>query len=455
MITEIGIGAIFAGIAKSMLTNKKKSEVQKTWNLTMQRMGLENQLLKIIPTKFGFEAIISLPHGDSPKDFIGKKDKLEASFGCYVELEWLRFKHCYYGRFVQFPFTNFVPFQPVETQPYEMYVGTTYSCRDIISDLKIHPHILICGTTGVGKTTQLFICLSNLIANFHGTDKVHVYLAQFSFKQDLLFFKNIPMVKYYAHKWEDGVKLYQYIASEVSRRNDMFTKIPFCKDVFVYNQRVPKNKRLPIVYLFTDEYSLYAPKSTDDVATIAFKAHCQACLDRIATESRSAGIYLVCGLQRPDKESMPPPFKTLLCTRIAYAQVNDASSLVAIDNTSATDLEYREAICKLGNKDYKYKSFYYDDDMVEAFVKKYETEDTSHIKNLDHYNNLVESIRKQAIAQAQKSKSKKYKQIEEIVQEVPLIKEVETANDEVAVVKENVIKLPSKGGVIEDVDAKR
>lgn len=389
-----------------------EKKIKERWKTAMVYAGIKNkseeqqtfELLKVIKKQYGYDCLVSIPYGLSYEELEKIKPIIQTNLQCYgITMEWKVDSGCAYVRLITVPFDEKAPFEPVKVNPWELYISSTEYYKDIITDLRIHPHVLVSGATGSGKSVLIFMLILNTIVN-HTPNDVNIYLSQVSDKKDLRIFDNLPHVKYFANDLEKSAKMLIYLTAEMKKRNELINQYKNVNNLYEYNQRFPKDK-LPYIYLFTDEFAFYMPDDLDSDEEVNYKLACLTCYNRLAKEARSTGIYIITGLQRPDKESMPPIFKSLLCTRVAFPQNNTASSLVVIDDGEAVNLNPREAIVLMGNKREKVKTPYLDMDMIESYLADYANDNSNYI-NVDHIEvpNRVNEYRKQ---QQQKSKNKK------------------------------------------------
>jgi S-DNA-T family DNA segregation ATPase FtsK/SpoIIIE len=283
-------------------------EVKHRWDLAMIGAGIKNkggleespELLKIIKKQYGYDCIVSIPNGFSHEEFDKHKEVIKTNMRCVdINMEWVKTGGSMYMRLITIPIDDSKYYEPVQTAPHEMYVGTTQYYKDIISSMGIYPHILVSGATGTGKSVFLFMLLLHILAN-HDENTANIYLAQISDKKDLRLFQDAKQVKYYADNFGNATKMYAYIVAEMVKRNNLINKYYDVNNIGEYNKKFPKAS-FPYIYVFADEFSFYAESARDDDETTFYKTACNDFIDRIVKQGRSAGIFLVVGLQRPDK----------------------------------------------------------------------------------------------------------------------------------------------------------
>jgi S-DNA-T family DNA segregation ATPase FtsK/SpoIIIE len=428
--TAIGMLSIALGGLNMFEKKNDTKELVNKWNNIMLNCGNKNEnemgqrfeLLKVIPKHYGFDCIVSIPDGKSFEELEQLKPIIQANLRCInVIFDWKKSQGCIYARLITVPFDMDKEYEPVKAKPYEIYLGGTDYYKDVISDMRLHPHILISGVNGSGKSVLMFIMLLNLIISNKQED-VSIYLLQLGDKQDLRVFGKCNQVKYYGRTLEDAVKVLAHLFDEMSRRNKLINEHITVNNIYEYNKKFPYNK-MNYIYVFADEFSLYMEDDLDTPQESFLKNKCQSYLKSLIKLARSAGIYVVTGLQRPDKENMLPIFKSQLNTRIAFRQNNGASSLVVVDNYDALDLENRECITLFGGERNKVITPYCSMELIQRYIAEYEDEETNYV-DLSKYNHIIAESKKAKKENKENKKPKKENDNKSNVRELPLNNDV-------------------------------
>ena len=259
-------------------------------------------------------------------------------------------------------------FEPIKTEgPWELYFGETYFGEDLTADLREYPHVLVAGSTGTGKSRCLFISLANML---YWYDDVELYLAQVSDKKDLQKFAHYRQTKYFAQNLQTADRMIQQLLEEQKNRNKLLNQYGM-NNIDEYNKRFKDNK-LNYIYLAIDEFASLMPgdKDTDPYYTI--KKRIIYNLNELARQARSAGIFIITSLQRPDKTNLDPNLKNLFNIKVAFRANNIASSKVLTDDDSAFNLPNREALF-MGSFQKTLKTPYVDDHIIKTLLEsKYE-----------------------------------------------------------------------------------
>jgi S-DNA-T family DNA segregation ATPase FtsK/SpoIIIE len=150
MITEF---AIATGIVYGFNYFKNPAtKIKKDFNRVMSNNNLDYKIIKILDKNYGHSLIINLGYNGYEK-LEGTKDMLETSLGYMVYIEQNKNLKTATIDMIR-PISN-IKFEPVKIQPYELYIGKSFTQRTIISNMNKFPHALVSGQTGCGKTEEM------------------------------------------------------------------------------------------------------------------------------------------------------------------------------------------------------------------------------------------------------------------------------------------------------------
>jgi S-DNA-T family DNA segregation ATPase FtsK/SpoIIIE len=373
MLELAGIGACIFMIDK--LWDKDRRAVKRKWRQIMRGVGAKNkmeqtyEILKIIQKQYGFDMLISLPKGLSYEELEKLIPKIETGLGCVSEMEWKRFKNCAYLKTAMTEYDEKKKFQPVPTAgPWEMYFGETYFLEQLKADMRDYPHVLYAGSTGTGKTRGIFIAVTNLL---YWYDDVELYLAQVSDKKDLQKFAHYKQTQYFAQNLQTTDQLLKHLLQEQQRRNKLLNQYDM-NNIDEYNKRF-KDNPIKYSYLVFDEAASLMPGDSKDVdPNYTIKKRIIFNLNELQRQARSAGMFIVSSLQRPDKNNLDPNTKNLFNIKVAFRANNIASSKVLTDDDSVYNLPNREALF-MGSTQKTLKTPYIDDVLIRQLLQdKYE-----------------------------------------------------------------------------------
>lgn len=352
-----------------------EDQIKEKWSNLMLATGIKAKgdegatyyISKVIKRVYGNDIIVVIPDGMTYSTLETIQEEIKICFKCSeISMDFKRKSCTAYIRLVSKPIAQDYPFQPVKVQPWELYLGTTKYYKDIIVDMTIYPHVLIAGTTGSGKSLYAVQGLINLLSN-HSSDILNVYITEISAKDDYKAFRKCPHIKGYARNLADTTKMLKYLLEEMNKRNDLFNQYEDINNIIDYNKAFPL-KALPFVYLLSDEYHLYMEDDSDTDQDDYYKKQCQAYLKELAKLCRNTGIYIIASLQRPDRESMPPIFKSNLNVIVAFKQRNGASALTILDSYKPMELKQREAIVDFGGDQFNIYSLYINNYMIKRYL---------------------------------------------------------------------------------------
>jgi S-DNA-T family DNA segregation ATPase FtsK/SpoIIIE len=371
------IALAFGGIymAADYIINFETYRIKSKFTEVMKGAGVKNkqeqmfETLKTIKTKYGFDMIISLPKGLSYEKLEKLIPEIETGLGCVIEIEWKRFKNCAYLKAANEEYDEKKKFKPVPTAgPWEMYFGETYFLEELKADMRDMPHVLYAGSTGTGKTRGIFIAITNLL---YWYDDVELYLAQVSDKKDLQKFAHYKQTQYFAQNLQTTDQLLKHLLQEQQRRNKLLNQYDF-NNIDEYNKRF-KDSPLKYIYLVFDEAASLMPGDSKDVdPNYTIKKRIIFNLNELQRQARSAGMFIVSSLQRPDKNNLDPNTKNLFNIKVAFRANNIASSKVLTDDDSVYNLPNREALF-MSSIQKTLKTPYIDDALIrELLQSKYE-----------------------------------------------------------------------------------
>ena len=166
-------------------------------------------------------------------------------------------------------------------------------------DLSVMAHVLICGSTGSGKTYQILMLIH-----------------QFLLKSYSVYILNMKGGADYPRYWREVrchlstdldtiLETLTHLCGMRAYRQQRFDEIgDRCKDIKDYNRLNPLD-RMNRVAVVCDELAEMTDQTGEDKATKEKKAAIIRCLTELARMGRNVGITLVCSLQRADTEGIP------------------------------------------------------------------------------------------------------------------------------------------------------
>ena len=176
-------------------------------------------------------------------------------------------------------------------------------------------------------------------------------------------YKKCKSVVKYTKDKDEAWDFIKELIQECDRRSDLFEKVN-AKNLSDYNKRVSKDKQLNRIVL-----------AIDDAVRLISNGNLQKDLAELGFLCRSAGITVLCNIQRPSAKLMSPDFKASLTNVIGFKAVNGSNSKIICDDTCLSKLNGRghgilfNDECENGK--IEFKGFYLSDKDMEDYLNKY------------------------------------------------------------------------------------
>ncbi len=195
----------------------------------------------------------------------------------------------------------------------------------IIEDLKQKVHFLIGGTTGSGKTNHShnLIC-SSLLMN------KNISMVIIDIKNDLNMYKEIDNVLW-INEINKIVELTELLIIDLKKRSNLFSTVPFCKDIETYNNKTGDN--IPYIVLFVEEIAEIQSQASKEQWKII-----EGNFESIAQLSRSLGYRVIFSTQKPNVDIISTIIKGNCPTRLCFKVLNKIESNVILDNGNGSKI---------------------------------------------------------------------------------------------------------------------
>ncbi|MDF9530623.1 FtsK/SpoIIIE domain-containing protein [Bacillus cereus] len=210
---------------------------------------------------------------------------------------------------------------PIKNEKLPVVCGVNKFNQYTIYDMVEHPHLLIAGTTGSGKSTQIRAILATLIR--HKTpEQLHLYLCDLK-KSEFHLFQKVQHVKSTTYTADSLYPVLVKLKKELERRGEILNQHGYS-----HIDQLPK--KLPYLVMCIDEYPLLQHKKaiTDIV-------------EEISSTGRTNGIFLILSMQRPDSKVIDGKIKNNLnvtmgfrCKNAINARVMDCPGAEKIPKTA-------------------------------------------------------------------------------------------------------------------------
>lgn len=325
----------------------------------------DNQFLLIdgASTKYGSKFITSLKN-KSYKELEDLVESLEIEYKTDVEITRNDNKCTATIDIFKNKLDDLVKYKPIELEPYELYISLSKKFELMTANMNDHTHMLLSGANGSGKSKELQIILTNLI--YPNKKNVEIYISNKTNSPDFREFLNCHQVRGYVDTMSDTVLMLEHIMLMFEKRLRIINSRS-CDNILDYNKK-NKNKQMSYVYVVIDEFAQYFPDDKDE-DEYNEKNKGKIMLKRMAEILRKTGIFLLISTQRPDTNSLSPSMKCNLRTKIAFAQENQASSLVVADDTSLVGIPNREFLYMFGSERIWCRSLFINTEIIRNSVK--------------------------------------------------------------------------------------
>lgn len=176
--------------------------------------------------------------------------------------------------------------------------GADMNGANVLYDMVDHPHLLIAGETGSGKSTQLRSILSSLI-QFKKPDHLQMYLCDLK-RSEFHIFRRVEHVQSVLVSPVDMAAMLAYLSDELKKRGDLLDAHELSH---IDDLPVPP----PYIVLCIDE-----------VALLRKEKAIMAIVEDISAIGRALGIFLILSMQRPDSKLLEGALKNNLTVRMGF-----------------------------------------------------------------------------------------------------------------------------------------
>lgn len=217
------------------------------------------------------------------------------------------------------------------TEPTDMILGITPDNHVQHFPLAIAPHLLICGSTGSGKSVNVQQMLISMM--IHEQPDILKFMIIDPKRGDFAFYKNLPyMLADPITDMDDAMDAITYLTIIMEERSRMFENTGV-RDIKGYNKWAKENGNdiLPYIVVTIDEYAQLMKKHKEVEEPI----------QELAQMARASGIHLIIGTQTPRANIITGAIRDNIDTRVAMKVVNSMASGIALDDTGAEKLKKR------------------------------------------------------------------------------------------------------------------
>jgi len=207
-------------------------------------------------------------------------------------------------------------------------LGIDVSGNPSYVDLGAMPHLLICGSTGSGKSAAIHNILTAFL--YKNSPEVLKLVLIDPKKVELVFYSDVPhLISGVINNAKDAVLALRFMAKEMDRRYDILA-VKRVRDITSYNSHLKDDEELmPYIVVVVDELA--------DLM-LSYPREVEASIVRLAQMARAVGIHLIISTQRPSVEVITGLIKANITSRMAFAVASQIDSRTMIDMSGAEKL---------------------------------------------------------------------------------------------------------------------
>lgn len=215
--------------------------------------------------------------------------------------------------------------------PWDVVLGHGVDGSEVRQDLSKAPHVLLCGTSGSGKSVGVHALLAGLVSG--GSPKDTLITVLDPKRVEFNVWRRAPHVAA-VHTTRDSITLAVLGAvAEMDRRYAHMERAGV-SDVAQWHGGP---KQVPRMFLVCDELADLTMATRDKAANLQV-AQVLGGLTRIAQLGRAAGVHLIVATQRPAADTLPGNLRANLGTRWAFRVRTRSESRIALDAPGAERL---------------------------------------------------------------------------------------------------------------------
>lgn len=336
-----GTGTLAVTLASTAF--KFTNPVGQEWDRALKKInknvtnkdGATFRLIKVKKQGMNYTAKCLIPLGLSFKQLEDIKPVLEDSLGAVIQLD-----HSNFSKFVNIDIITSKPnldFKPVSCDCSKLFLGYKPTGKPYLVDMNLNPHILFTGRTGSGKTTALFMAITNLLYN---KDKHYeLWFAQIVNRETEMF-SNCSNVKIISNTLEETKIMLDRLVGICDSRAENMMKCN-CRNIEQYNRF--NKRKINRIYLVLEEFSFFAYADNERKEIKELKQSCEEAILRISKAGRSLGVSILACVQKPSYQSINTTVRSQMSV-LTFKLKSEGESKIAIESSEAINLNARECI---------------------------------------------------------------------------------------------------------------
>ncbi|MER2061432.1 MAG: FtsK/SpoIIIE domain-containing protein [Aerococcus urinaeequi] len=332
-----GAGAMLGAFAMyrkfpDRVVRRKLSGLFRTGDIYLRTYGYKKREMRAYPTikkitmyTNRIESTFVLPVGMDPDVIEDNEWIFKQVFGSNIELEPMDDARTFILRVYSYRINSF-EYDPVTVKEavkgltLPVYVGRDQT-GEVVYDMTEHPHLLIAGETGSGKSVAVRSILTTIIAE--AGDRIELYCADLKMSEFHLF-RDVA-----TETVTEAAELHRvlmYIERELKRRGRLMEKA-----------EVANVGELP-----EDERPDYIIMAIDEVALLKKEKAIMGIIETISAIGRALGVFLILSMQRPDATILDGKLKNNLTVRMGFRHPDGINSRISLDSEEAAQIKNKE-----------------------------------------------------------------------------------------------------------------
>lgn len=251
--------------------------------------------------------------------------------------------------------------------------GADRNGQYIAFDLLKHPHILIAGETGSGKSSQIRSILTTLILSKKPYE-LELYLADCK-KSEFHIFRNVEHVKCVHSKPNDIVNMLRNIKKELDERSDLTEKFEVS-----HIDELPKEHKKPYVIVCIDEFVML--RKNEEIMDI---------LTEIVAIGRTLGVFAILSMQRPNAKVLDTTIRANLTVSMGF-KLRDITEARIVNTPNAEKIEKSGRFIMNSDQLYELEAPFLEVDEAKKLLNPFTIakKDTKEVKQVNEENPITE-----------------------------------------------------------------
>ncbi|KYD30041.1 FtsK/SpoIIIE domain-containing protein [Geobacillus sp. B4113_201601] len=298
----------------------------------------------------------TLRNGMNPSEITKKEYVFQQIFGKQIEIDGdikkftLTIYHHAFDDKVPYDYNAF--YSVIKGMKLPIICGKNRNDQWRTFDLIKHPHILIAGETGSGKSTQLRSILTTLI-QFKKPHELELYLADCK-KSEFHIFRQVEHVKCVLSSPADIKKMLLHIKQELDERSNLTDKFGVA-----HIDDLPDSHKKPYIIVCIDEFVML--RNDSKIMDI---------LIEIVAIGRTLGVFAILSMQRPTADVLDTTIRANLTVRMGF-KVADATNARVINTIGADKLDTAGRFILRISKQEELQAPYLDIDKAKKILEPY------------------------------------------------------------------------------------